>query len=258
MRARKKPTRKLRRRFRQLSALLDGMTFLRTTGKSKAQKRAPRPPGAEQYTSEEYRPYVLAIGQVALAWNDLHEVLCEFYMALTSDFHEPTLAAWQAVPSDRTKRAMLKAALNAALEDYLPYNPHAPQDWKWLLGQIDRLEDDRNNVVHAPLASFQSDVWRDLGVDTGIKPDAVCNNRRATNLIGRGDLLIEYRWVRDAIIGLRDYTEALADAWRVSSKRPAAWPERPRLPNRGQKSRRAEPQKAPANQETKPSQPRLV
>ncbi len=195
---------------------------------------------SERYTSKEYLPYVTAIGQLALAWNDLHEALGSLFVSIVSVDDPKIQAAWQSLQADRAKRGMLRAAIREMSAEQVRLNPRAEDEMKWLLNQIDRLENERNNAIHSPLMSFSHPVWRS-GLTRerpdGIGPDDIRGNRLATNLRNK-NLLIEYRAVRDEAIIFRDYVEAIEQYWNWSDKRLTPWPEKPQLPNRGQKSRR--------------------
>jgi len=204
-----------------------------STSKGK-QKRSPF---SERYTSAEYRPYVMAIGQIALAWNDLHESIASLFSAVTSIIGDDKIeAAFQAVDSDRLKRKMLKAAFSQLEPKEIRLNPRAIDDVKWLCGQIDTLEEGRNNAIHSPLHNFQLSGLID-GFPDGVQPNTTRGNNRAMKLKDK-NLLTEYRYVRDAAIILRDFAEAIEECWNWTAGKPHTWPERPSLPNRGQKSRR--------------------
>jgi len=191
-----------------------------------------RPADTERFTSNEYKPYVTAIGQLALAWNDLHETLGGLFCTIAGDvFEENLIAVWHSAQSDRAKRAMLEALVKNLGWKEKRVNPKAEIDLKWLLGELNSLEDIRNNAIHAPLASFSHPSWRLVGVPAGIAPDDIRGNRRASKLKGK-NLLREYRYCRDATIILRDFAEQIADAWGYTEPDPS-WPKRPSLPNKG-------------------------
>lgn len=176
----------------------------------------------------------MAIGQVALAWNDLHESIGVLFNEITTIPLDGKIeAAFQAVDSDRTKRKMLKAVVAQLDIKEQARNPRAIEDVKWACNQIDALEEARNNVVHSPLMEFQSVLA--LATPHGISPNFLFGNARASKLRGK-DLLTEYRYVRDATFALRDFIEAIEDAWSWSDEKRHTWPDRPQLPNRGQKS----------------------
>src|SRR5579862_6821487 len=69
------------------------------------------------FTEKEFAPYATAIGQLLLAWNDLHERLSSlFVMALGAGWVSRPLAVWHSTRADHSKRQMLRAAL-AELSD---------------------------------------------------------------------------------------------------------------------------------------------
>lgn len=207
-------------------------------------KTRKRPRGSEQYTSAAYRPYVMAIGQLALAWNDLHETLGSLFIDITVVVDEKISAAWQSLGSDRAKRGMLEAVAKSLSPSDIKKNPRGKDDLIWLLRRVTSLEEDRNNAIHSPLRTYDGPIWEMLGKPRGIAPDDSSGNARAKKLLKK-NLLIEYRYCRDAVIILRDYAEAIQDAWSYP-KNP--WPERPQLPNRGQKKTHQYPR---AQDETK-------
>ena len=195
-----------------------------------------RTPGSQRYTSAEYRPYVTAIGQLALAWNDLHEQLgLLFHMVATLPDDSKVINAFQVVDSDRLKRKMVKAVFASLDPNEIRLNPRAAEDVKWICSQADALEEIRNNAIHSPLLMFT--YAEQFGLPTGVFPNDLYGNVRAAKLKDK-DLLSEYRYVRDAAAILRDFAEAIEDAWRWTARTRPTWPQRPRLPKRGQKSQR--------------------
>lgn len=192
-------------------------------------------PASERYTSAAYRPYVMAIGQIALAWNDLHESIGVLFNSITTIATDDKVqAAFQAIDSDRLKRKMLKAAFSQLDAKEIRLNPTAVDDIKWACGQIDALEEARNNAIHSPLHMFV--FSREFNLPHGVLPNDVYGNTRAAKLRNK-DLLTEYRYVRDATIVLRDFIDGIEESWNWTYRRSSA-PVRPQLPNRGQKNPR--------------------
>lgn len=211
---------------------------MKKSGTSKSGRK--RATNSEHYTSRQYRPYVTAIGQIALAWNDLHEAIGVFFYSIIAlaDSDGKIEAAFQAVDSDRTKRKMLKAGFSNLDPKERQLNPRAIEDVKWLCNQIDALEEARNNAIHSPLHSFDALPLPDL--PKGVQPNYVYGNLRAAKLRDK-DLLSEYRYVRDATIALRDFAHAIEESWNWTSRGVPTFPQRPQLPNRGQKKSMAGP-----------------
>lgn len=204
-----------------------------------------------RFTERSYKPYVLGIGQLALAWNDLHEKLGDIFVVVmegntAADNHDVTYqlaAVWSAASSDRTKREMLKAAVASprALEGG-PF-PKLQDDISWLLGQAMKLEDRRNDIIHAPLFSLVDPgtnvslvaQYFALQVGAEVIPNLMLQNTRATKLVDKnpkGQMLADFRWCRDSILALRDYASLITLGITVDQR---AWPDRPQMPSRGQK-----------------------
>ena len=179
-------------------------------------------------TDPIYRPYVIAIGQLALAWNDLHESLALLFIELLAQGRGyPATDIWNAVNFDRPKRLLLKAVLRTAEHNHPTKRPRMAQDITWLLGQIDKVEDSRNDAIHSPLTFYDSANELEIGK---VRPSVSFENRRALRLVDK-DLLSEFRWCRDMSLTLRNFTD---DIW-ISLAARDAWPGRPALPNRGQR-----------------------
>ena len=110
--------------------------------------------GTQHATFKEpaFELHALAIGRLALAWNDLHERLAEMFWALLGGAHpDRPMSVWNSANFDRARREMLKAAA-------LTYGPRGKDDStkfaddiKWLLDRTDEFENIRNDAVHSPL-----------------------------------------------------------------------------------------------------------
>ena len=104
--------------------------------------------------------------------------------------------------------------------------------------EVDKLEDARNTAIHSPLLAKSDSNVLILGLSIPIRsvaPNLGLKNFRATKLAQK-DLLTEFRWCRDAALLLRDYALSLDFATFPGEDYP--WPDRPSLPNRGQKRTR--------------------
>ena len=65
-----------------------------------------------RFTEKQMLPYVIAIGQLTLAWNDLHEKLgMLFCVAMGGGWAHRWAALWNAASFDRPKRKLLEAAI---------------------------------------------------------------------------------------------------------------------------------------------------
>src|SRR5215472_5225557 len=175
----------------------------------------------ERFTDKKFRPYALAIGQAALAWNALHEQLGSLFWTVSGGGGvDRRLRKWRSLRNDRVKRDELLALAKAKLNLLSDRDKTTFEEIKWILDSIKwiKLATGRNRTIHAPLASTPRTL--DVFADT------LFGNPFADEL-EKVDVLAEYRRVRDRATLLRDYTGQLAEA--VSRDRPV-WPDRPKLP----------------------------
>jgi hypothetical protein len=196
-----------------------------------------------------FRPYVSALGQLALAWNELHFILGLLYcstmgvrVGVPVSQH---LAVWYALKTDRAQRdILLAAATSSRLQDA----PNAPNtiiaDIEWISNRANVVEDARNNAIHSPLWGVK---YHNETIEISPRPSAVAQGHvRARRLAGIQDLLAEFRWCRNASLCLAEY----AFAAHISIFRGFAipWPNRPVWPTRqvtsARKRRRQEPPKS--------------
>jgi len=102
-----------------------------------------------KWLAEIRKNHAADIGSIAIAWNGLHVVLGEIFVdVIAPDKKRIVLAAWSAVPNDRSKRAMLESAAVMAFGRKSKF----VIELKWALGKMNRLEDSRNDAVHTPYA----------------------------------------------------------------------------------------------------------
>lgn len=221
----------------------------------------------EQFTDARYRAYSATIGQFVLTWNDLHEKLALVFTAVLSHDHrkripkkkrpeyefremERLAGIWNSSIYDRPKREMLRGIMIPLVtSDFMGYW-NFEEDIRWMLDEADKIEETRNNAVHAPLihsynefdispmypASRDRRKYKTVFPGAGeVIPNILMSNRRALRLAKKhsDDVLRELRLARDASAILRDF--ALRIAWALLYE-PAPWPQRPSLPNRGRKN----------------------
>jgi hypothetical protein len=104
-------------------------------------------------THPAFRPYVVALGQLALAWNALHETLALLYCRIMGgSMVNQHLAVWHALKVDRAQRDILIAAAQSNTWGAMPVK--FMEDIKWLCGRADALEDLRNDALHSPLLAY--------------------------------------------------------------------------------------------------------
>jgi hypothetical protein len=193
----------------------------------------------QRYTSAEFKPYVVALGQLALAWNDLQESLAGLFWSLNlagppeagDTVNYLPLRIWHSIKSDRSQRDMLKALINNLQVDW--GRPSLDDDVNFAIERARALEGARNDAIHSPLFSVDKTLY---GVTFGTEKVAPASwqfNPKAISLAKRDNLLSEFRYCRDAAITLSDYVREI-DAALINRQRP--WPGRPSLPTRKPKN----------------------
>jgi hypothetical protein len=198
---------------------------------SMAMLMTPNPPSAWNWgypvTNKVFRPYAIALGQLALAWNELHETLAlVFCMTMGRGMVNQYLAIWHAIKVDRAQRDILLSAAKAI--DGSPY-PTLAADLEWICIKANAVEDARNDALHSPLFSS-----RYPSIGPSVRPMTGLGHVRAKKLEAR-DLLNEFRWCRDASQIL---TKFARDLDLAMSGFGLSWPDRPAWPNRGQTKRK--------------------
>ena len=115
----------------------------------------------QRYTGPEFKPYVAALGQLALAWNGLQESFAALFWTMSlngppkaGDFiNDAPLWIWHSIKSDRSQREMLKAAIDHTSVDW--QRSKLKDDAIWLINEAMKLEDLRNDALHAPLFNLR-------------------------------------------------------------------------------------------------------
>jgi hypothetical protein len=133
-------------------------------------------------------------------------------------------AAWHAVQNDRTQRNMLEAAAKQKFGAESKFF----KDLKWTLDQLNPLENDRNNVLHAPYSlTIEDGMLKYIPVHFG-------GNRRANELKNK-DLAIELQSIEKRLDLLVTFIDHLG-AHRNAPDDTPTWPERPHLPKPAHKT----------------------
>jgi hypothetical protein len=205
--------------------------------------------GSQRYAAPGFRSYVSALGQLALAWNDLQESLAALFLSL--HLHGPPQAGdrvdyaplwvWHSIRSDRTQKEMLRALIDHTTTDW--GRPNFKADTKQLIVMATALEGARNDAIHSPLFSTDKSLYGSAyraGANEKVAPAAWQFNPRAVSLAKRQNLLGEFRYCRDTAIALSDYARAI-DVALMNPARP--WPDKPSLPTRSPKTVRQDRQR---------------
>lgn len=156
-----------------------------------AKRRGKNPfPFLSSFNEKKFEPFIRAIGQSTLLWNDLHEWLAHLYcIAIGGGYINKHLRVWNSIANDRAKRDMLLAAAKYNfVEDkgrrQTPLDAKSFEAIKYLYDECQKLEEDRNNAIHAPL-------WKSLS-DGEVYPSSAFGNQRAKKLENKS-LLKEYQ-----------------------------------------------------------------
>lgn len=178
-------------------------------------------------TKETTDAHALAIGKIAMAWNEYHELLGSLFANLfTRSHYTTTLAIWHCLDSDRTQRKLLRAAAETYLGERI--DKKGLEELLWLLNKTDTLLSQQRNVgIHAPLdALFEADGCHKLFPVPGP------GNRNAKQLDGR-DVLKEYAHYEEQIKKMKDFALGLACklglARYMDDYTDHPWPVRPRI-----------------------------
>jgi hypothetical protein len=177
------------------------------------------------FTRPEFRPYATALGQLALAWNGLHERLAFlFCMVMGGGQVNHFFAVWYAVKNDRAQRDMLLASAKVDISNLSSWSPKMLDEITWIYGKCNEVEEVRNNALHSPLILMRR------GPDERIvEPAYHMGHERAIKLARKQNLMVELRWCRNAATVLSQYTYEIDGAMEG---RGSLWPDRPRWPTR--------------------------
>jgi hypothetical protein len=173
--------------------------------------RMVRLPSRKQIRQKK-NPYVVALGNLVIAWNTLQEQLAELFWAITelSDSTIP-LAVWHSTNNDRAQRQMLRAVVDSMYSQRAVRELDSKlkaailrkkDDITWLLNKANSLADQRNDAVHAPLW-FVIDTTGSDKIGEMV-PATFYGNPRAGKLVGK-NLLKEFRWYKESTDVLAGY-----------------------------------------------------
>jgi hypothetical protein len=181
----------------------------------------------------ELEPYFIAIGEMTTAWATLHEILGSIFSVLMlerlpspgDEVNFTPVYVWHTIKSDRTQRDMLRTAVERS--SILKSKDELKESGKWLLGQIEKLEDRRNDAVHSALSlTIEDDGTKEVA------PSLFMRNPRAQKLSDSEDLLEELRCARDNTVKLFWFAQQF-ESILVSGRGPL--PGKPELPGRRRK-----------------------
>lgn len=155
----------------------------------------------QDFREEDFYPYAKALGELALVWNDLNVTLSSIFWTVTRIPNGLIAnAIWNSIKSDRSQRDMIDAIVSLDAAGQIVKGP-VRKELKWILGEITRLEDIRNDALHSPFLKISDgsiSAWYHLG------------NKRAKKLAGK-DIILEFNVFYDHAVALRDYAEAVRE-----------------------------------------------
>jgi hypothetical protein len=130
----------------------------------------------------------------AYEWNRLQEALGELFADAIHN-NRQGFAIWYSTPNDRAQREMLRAAVDMGFPITDTVNPPRERVILWLLGEIEKVADRRDDAIHAPLVFVNTSDGIDLS------PMYWLGNPRARKLRDK-DLLTEFKWYRSSAAAL--------------------------------------------------------
>ena len=145
---------------------------------------------------------MLALGEAAVGWTGLHEVLAMLFRVV-SRIPEDAVSnsIWHEVKNDRFQRDMLLAAARRSHELKL-ISTQLFREIEWLLKHTTEIATLRDNILHSPI----------IASPTGVRAYN-SGHARAKNLVNK-DLLSEFRWCRDISMSLNRFALNLYKAMR--------------------------------------------
>ena len=183
----------------------------------------PKPP-TKRERDALYRPYALAIGNLLLSWNSLHEETGHLFgNILSGNKGLVAMAAWHVLKNDALQRDMLKSVCEAAPHTMFGVTKREGgfarrDDILWLVDEVNKLRSIRDDAIHAPLLFVISPKR------TYIAPAEWRGNKRAVSLAKR-DMMRAFLYCDQRANALRDYASQMHRA--LSRPEQVPWPGRP-------------------------------
>jgi hypothetical protein len=180
----------------------------------------------------EYKPHgqdardahAIAIGKIAMAWNEYHSILGELYSELFTHGRnwQLALAAWHAIPSDKTQRDMLRKVAELKFKA----SSRELTEINWLLEKTnDVVSVQRNIGLHTLLWSFTAEDGAHL-----ILP--IVSNDRTAKALADTKVLKEYAHYEKQIRKMIGFAVGIQFAVSPRRRGKKTWPERPPLSKR--------------------------
>ncbi len=163
--------------------------------------------------------FAKALGYLLWAWTDIHEHLAIIYSILREGgLSENSFSEWHKLKTDYGRRRELREVASKRLR----HNESLLSEVSWLLGKIDALSKNRNDVVHGSFGIL-------FGDDTEVViPSEIYGNLNAQKLAERfadGGLVEQLIKDREAIEQLTEFSGDLYQCILDQEQRPL--PHRP-------------------------------
>jgi hypothetical protein len=164
------------------------------------------------------------LGKLVRRWSWLHEQLAGVFQLASGTEKSIAYAIWHSSKSDAAQRDMLKAALNASIEELkkLPADDHTKfqqavfGEYIWITDEIGRKSYTRNDLIHSPISLyFAAGAVQFEAVVT----DAY-SNPRAKTMKGK-ELFQLTRWMFSFCDDMGRYLASVNSAVRLGGTLPA-------------------------------------
>lgn len=167
--------------------------------------------------------HATAVGEIVLAWNDLHEHLSFIFSTILAHPHPLVAhALWTTLANDSAQRDLFLAVLE--MPDIGP-PPRIREKFKWAMKHVGSLAVYRNDVVHGATGFQLNDKGVEMGFSTsGNSIKRLIRHRHGPAGIGLPEVM---SMLRDDLRRIDDY---VSDVWRsMPPMKLRASPRKPRL-----------------------------
>lgn len=151
--------------------------------------------------------HAAAVGEIVLAWNDLHEHLSFIFSTILAHPHPLVAhALWTTLANDAAQRDLFLAALE--MPDIGP-PPRIREKFKWAIKQLGGLAVYRNDIVHGSTGFLINDKGVEMGFSvSGNSLKRLIRHRHGPVGIGLPEVM---SMLRDDLRRIDDY---VSDVWR--------------------------------------------
>jgi hypothetical protein len=167
--------------------------------------------------------HALAIGRIAMAWNEYNAILSEIFSDLFSNKNwRMALTAWNSIPSDKTQREVLREVAACKLKEDSP----ELRELKWLLDATNQIVAAQRNI------GIHTNLWSFTDRDGNHEVIPVAHNRRAQKALENTEVLKEYAHYEQQIRKMLVFAVGIQFVLSPRRKGRKVWPTRPTLTKR--------------------------